>query len=294
MKVEVSQLPEPLKNFKVRVEEMLLELEKLRGTVVFPLLYSWNRLIAKPDVDVIYDRLLEIGPQQRLDVLLFSRGGDPDQAYVIGSMLQEFAKEKLTIIVPRFAKSAATLIACAGDEVIMGPASELGPIDLIVERVVDGRRWEMPVVSIMELLRMIRDGVFGDLALKVVELIDRHLPLVELGDYGRLAEYTESLAKKLLARRMFRDNPSLAESVAKELCTGHKYHGAAIVSQDLMGKMKISHINEKAWKLIWDIHKLWISNVIEYENSFPPEASSEPIELKIGKGIAFCTKLVEK
>lgn len=293
MLTHVCELPESLRNFKAETEKLLPELEKLRNATVFPLLYSWNRLISKPDVDVIYDCLLEMGPQQKLDVIVFSRGGDPDQAYVIGSMLQDFAKEKLTIIVPRFAKSAATLIACAGDEVVMGPASELGPIDLIIESI-DERRWEISVVSIMELVRMIKDGVFGDLALKVMELIDKHLPLVEFGDYGRLTEHTESLAEKLLARRMCRDNPNLAKSIAEELCRGYKSHAAAVVSQDLRDKMRISRIDEEeTWKLFWNIHKLWINNVIGYENSFPSEAKFEPIEFRVGKGIVFCTKLIE-
>jgi ClpP class serine protease len=128
-------LPEPLQNFKEEAERILSKFERLRGNAVSaraPLLYSWNRLIAKPDVDNVYDCLLQMGPQPKLDVIIFSRGGDPDQAYVIGNLLQSFTSEKLTIIVPRFAKSATTLIVCAGDEVAMGPASELGPIDLII------------------------------------------------------------------------------------------------------------------------------------------------------------------
>jgi len=294
MLIQVNMLPEPLRDFKVEAEKSLSELEKLRGTTVFPLLYSWNRLISKPDVDDIYDCLLEIGPQPKLDVILFARGGDPDQAYVIGNILQDFAREKLTIIVPRFAKSAATLIACAGDEIIMGSASELGPIDLIVERTIDEKRWEISAVSVMELLKMIKDGTFGDLALKVIELIDKHLPLVELGDYGRLTEHTEFLAKRLLARRMCKDNPNLAENIARELCREYRSHGAAIVSQDLKDKMKISNIeDQEAWRLIWNFHKLWISKVIGYENNFPAGAVFEPIEFRVGKGIAFCTKLIE-
>ena len=51
----------------------------------------------------------------------------------MGSMLQDFAEEKLTVIVPRFAKSAATLMACAGDEIGMGPASEHGSADMITD-----------------------------------------------------------------------------------------------------------------------------------------------------------------
>ncbi len=290
----MSTLPKQLKDFKDSAEKLLSELEKIRGTTVIPLLYSWNRLIAKPDVDEIYECLLQIGPQPKLDVIIFSRGGDPDQAYVIGNVLQHFAKEKLTIIIPRFAKSAATLIACAGDEVAMGPASELGPIDLLIERIINEKRYAISVVSVMELVKMIREGKFGEMALKVIELIDKHLPIVEFGDYGRLTEHSIDLAKKLLSRRMYKENPEQAETVARELCEKYKSHGAAILSSDLQGKLKIVNIGNDAWKIVWNIHKLWIDNVIEYENSFPPESNFEPVNFKLGKGIVFCTKLVEE
>jgi len=231
--MEANTLPEQLQSFKEKAEELLRELEERRGTTVLPLFYSWRRLIAKPDVDEVYECLLEIGPQPKLDVVVFSRGGDPDQAYVIGNVLQHFAKEKLTVIIPRFAKSAATLIACAADEVAMGPASELGPIDLIIERVINGKRYAISVVSLMELVKMIKDGKFGHMALKVVELIDRHLPLIEFGDYGRLTEHSIDLAKRLLSRRMFKEKLEQAERVARELCEGYMSHEAPITSLDL-------------------------------------------------------------
>ena len=289
----IDMLPRPLQKFKDGAEKILSELERLRGNLVFPLLYSWNRLIAKPDVDKIYDCLLQMGPQPKLDVIIFSRGGDPDQAYVIGNLLQSFASEKLTAIVPRFAKSAATLIVCAADEVAMGPASELGPIDLIIERVIDGERYDISVISIMELMSMIKSGWFGDMALKVVELIDKRLPLLELGDYGRLTEHTKQLAEKLLARRMWKENVEHAKRVAEELCKTYKAHGAAIVSSDLEGKLKMAELGEEVWKLLWDLHKLWIDNVIEYENSFPERAKYEPVDFKLGKGLVFCAQLVK-
>jgi hypothetical protein len=287
-------LPEPLQKFKEEAEKILSEFEKLRGNAVFPLLYSWNRLIAKPDVDEVYECLLQIGSQPKLDVIIFSRGGDPDQAYVIGNLLQHFISEKLTIIVPRFAKSAATLIVCAGDEVAMGPASELGPIDLIIEKVINGKRYHISVISIMELTNMIKSGCFGDMALKVMELVDKRLPLLEFGDYGRLTEHITHLAEGLLIRRMWKDSPERAKKVAKELCEEYKSHNAAIVSSDLEGKLKTVKLEEQAWKLLWNLHKLWVDNVIEYENSFPEGARYGSINFKLGKGLVFCTQLIEK
>jgi len=288
------EMLKPLKDFKQEAEKLLPKIEKTRGTVVLPLLYSMNRLIAKPDVDEVYDILLEIGEQPRIDVILFSRGGDPDQAYIIGNMLQEFATERLTIVVPRFAKSAATIIACAGDELVMGPASELGPIDLIVEKTIENKRYYISVLSVMELIRMIREGIFGDATPKVLELIDKQLAFTEFGDYGRLMEHTIDLASRLLKRRMFKDNPDMAVKVAEELCKGWKSHNAAIIGPDLEDKLRLispdSEEWREPWKLIWRLHRLWVNTVIEFESIQPPGIPLEALNIRVGKGIVFCVK----
>jgi len=65
-----------------------------------------------------------------LCLILHTLGGDPDVAYNIGVRLQNLAGEKrLLVIIPRMAKSAGTLLACAGDVIYMTPIAELGPVD---------------------------------------------------------------------------------------------------------------------------------------------------------------------
>ncbi|RJQ52077.1 MAG: hypothetical protein C4521_11060 [Actinobacteria bacterium] len=63
-----------------------------------------------------------------LDLLLQSSGGDIDKAEKIVYMCRNRSKS-LRVIVAESAKSAATLIALGADEIVMGDASELGPID---------------------------------------------------------------------------------------------------------------------------------------------------------------------
>ena len=64
----------------------------------------------------------------RLDLILHSPGGSPEATEAIVSYLrQQFSK--IRVIVPQLAMSAATMIACAADEIILGKHSFLGPID---------------------------------------------------------------------------------------------------------------------------------------------------------------------
>lgn len=286
MRNEQGELPQHIRQFVSEAEKLLPKLEEKRDAAVVPLLFSTRRLISKPSVDELYEALSSIGEQPKVDVILFSYGGDPDQAYIIGSMLQDFTKEQLTVIVPRLAKSAATLIACAGDEVGMGPASELGPVDLTIE--IKGKY--ISVMSITELVEMIKRGSFGDLGTKVLEKV----PILELGYYSRLSRHTPKLLEKLLSRRMFKDEPLRAKAIAEELCQAYESHSAAIVLTDVKDKLKLANISPDAWSLIWKLHRLWINTIIDYEDRLPDNARLEEVNIKVGKGVVFCTKLIEE
>lgn len=63
-----------------------------------------------------------------LDVLIHSPGGSPEVAEAIISLLRS-KFNGLRFIVPHMAKSAATMMCCAADEILMDNRSELGPID---------------------------------------------------------------------------------------------------------------------------------------------------------------------
>lgn len=63
-----------------------------------------------------------------LHVLLRSPGGDGEQALRAIRVLQSRSKN-LVFVIPDMAKSAATLLVLGADEIRLGPASDLGPID---------------------------------------------------------------------------------------------------------------------------------------------------------------------
>lgn len=62
-------------------------------------------------------------------LLIESSGGDAHYAYRIARLLQRRTKE-LTMIVPQYAKSAATLLALAGRHLALSRDAELGPLDV--------------------------------------------------------------------------------------------------------------------------------------------------------------------
>lgn len=63
-----------------------------------------------------------------IDLWLESPGGDAHPAFKLALMLRH-AAATVRVVVPDYAKSAATLLALAGDEIYMAPGAELGPLD---------------------------------------------------------------------------------------------------------------------------------------------------------------------
>ena len=63
-----------------------------------------------------------------LDLILHSPGGSPETAEAIVSYLRTRFSH-IRVIVPQLAMSAATMIACAADEIVLGKHSFLGPTD---------------------------------------------------------------------------------------------------------------------------------------------------------------------
>ena len=84
-------------------------------------------------VDKTYDRLqAQFGHDNStgsLVVILDSSGGDIDAAYNLAQLFRRYAPKYLEFVIPRWAKSAATLLACSGDLISMTPVAELGPLD---------------------------------------------------------------------------------------------------------------------------------------------------------------------
>ena len=83
--------------------------------------------IADDDVQGLMEAMDELDGDS-LDLIVHSPGGSPETAEaIVGYVRSRFAR--LRVIVPHLAMSAATMIACAADEIVLGDHSSLGPID---------------------------------------------------------------------------------------------------------------------------------------------------------------------
>jgi ATP-dependent protease ClpP protease subunit len=214
------------------------------------------------DASMLSDLLALHGKVDRIDLVLDSPGGLIDAAYKIVCLLREYAKV-LSVIIPNRAKSAATLIALGADELLMGPPSEIGPIDpmIPVSHPERGTIW-IPAQSIRDALKLFDSEIAEDinrsaLFMPIMSKID---PWV-LGAYERAIKSSEQYAAELLGAYMLKNNQDLAKEIAKNLATGYYSHGYAIdrrITKDKL-QLNVTFIDEdqELWSYVWRLFKLY-------------------------------------
>ncbi|MFB3788492.1 MAG: hypothetical protein ACE15F_19205 [bacterium] len=184
------------------------------------LLYDPTILI-KSDADDIYKAVTFFTEKKPILMILHSRGGDTGSAYLIGKLCREYCNGTFIISVPRAAKSAATLLCCAADEIHMGSLSELGPIDPQINN--------MPALGLKNSIEHIAQLVkqTPESAEMFAKYLNYSLKPIDLGYYERVAESATQYAEKLLDTH--KENLTRkAADLAYELVYTYKDHGFII------------------------------------------------------------------
>lgn len=111
-------------------QRLIREIQKGAARHVICYIGGKRTKIDRDDILGFRDLLCRIEPGRDVDLVLHSGGGDVDAAEKLISMVRNTVKDGvLRVIVPHYAKSAATLMALGADSIVMSDTSELGPID---------------------------------------------------------------------------------------------------------------------------------------------------------------------
>jgi hypothetical protein len=79
-------------------------------------------------INLFEDLVYDADPAQDMHLMLSTPGGDGETAVRLVRSAQKRCRE-LTVIVPDQAKSAGTILALGAHHILLGPTSDLGPID---------------------------------------------------------------------------------------------------------------------------------------------------------------------
>lgn len=122
------QTPPQAPHEKQQLDQLLNRLEQLRGNRA---LVYWTTELARlsPAAEVpLYEVLSEMGHQDTIDLVLYTRGGDTEAPHRLVSLIREYC-DTLNVLIPYRCHSAGTLVAMGADEIVMTPLGALSPID---------------------------------------------------------------------------------------------------------------------------------------------------------------------
>lgn len=222
--------------------------------------------LSSDDVPALVNMLLKIGDVDTLNLILQSPGGD-------GTIVERFVSlcrmqcRKFRVIIPHQAKSAATLISLGADDIIMGPPSELGPIDAQVLVVSGGIRRYVSAQSFIDA----RNGLllqYKDLKAKNEDITPTLQMLASLdlpftAHCESLMAFGQDVARKLLSEHLMkqkRDKKRKINKIVRELSSVKRFkvHGRQIdgieAKREFGLNVKLLGLNDKHWKIIWEYY----------------------------------------
>jgi len=244
-------------------QDAIKEIEAITGRrlIVYEAnLWSSKSNLSEEDVQPFGDLLCRIERGSDVDLMLQSPGGDIDAAEKIVYMCREVASG-FRVIVAEYAKSAATLVALASDEVVMGIASELGPVDAQLQGPgPGGASFQTSAQSFIDEFERIKKEVD-----KTGNLSPAYFPLLEGLNLGfirmcrNLMKRSQKFAEKWLKKSMLKGQDKAAAKLASELCNVKKWltHGVVIDAAEASSlgiKVRKLPQDDPLWQRIWYLH----------------------------------------
>lgn len=126
----ITTLTNEINQHEQKRQELLREIGGLVGhtAVAFFTSFRYPVMIEEVDADMIEEILQVTDLRKGLCLVLGSPGGDALAAERIVRICREYSRDRFEVIVPRRAKSAATMITFGANKIYMTPTASLGPI----------------------------------------------------------------------------------------------------------------------------------------------------------------------
>lgn len=219
-------------------DDLIKKIQEVRNSKVIAYITGDRQplgsIIAEDAVRPLYEHLLSVGNNEKVDLILYSRGGDVSVPWRIVSMFREFCDE-FSILAPYKAHSAATLISLGADKIIMGKKAELSPIDPTLRKMtageITGPPQEISVEDVNSYISFVKEraNINDQSALaQMVSILANNLAPLTLGNVNRQNSHIRLVARKLLTSRKEKLDEAKINSIIETLTEKIYSHGHAI------------------------------------------------------------------
>jgi len=237
--------------------------------------------IGEDVIPILYRHLELIGYQNKIDLFLYTRGGDMVVPIRIVKLIRNYCKS-LSILVPYRCHSAGTLICLGADEIVMTKLAELTPVDPTSQTHPFNPKMPNPANPLQQITLPISvEDVRSYLAFakeeldaqdqQIVELYSKmtnqsypnitHLHPLALGNVYRVQKMIKIITRRLLEMhfKITESNQDLTinkiiKEITEDICV-HNYPIYADEAKKL--GLKISKPKDNQEKLIWELFELY-------------------------------------
>ena len=232
---QLAQIGAPISPFDIVRRKYLQQLSAKTGRPTILYAAAWTtRLVADVSPELIQitnedtHALMETVhglPGSSLDLIIHSPGGSPAAAEAIVTYLRTRYRD-VRVIVPHMAMSAATMLACSANRIVMGKHSFLGPIDpQMIMQTATGIR-AVPAQAIIAQFEKAREECNDPAKLRAwLPMLNQYGPDL-LVTCKNVSELSQALVRTWLKEYMF-DGHADGEAKATEIASwlaGHDNH----------------------------------------------------------------------
>jgi hypothetical protein len=259
----------------MNTKDLIKKIEAKRGSKVITYVTSdrqgpVNARVAMDIIPIISNQLRRIGKTEKIDLILYSAGGDTMVPWRLVSMIREYCG-KFSVIIPYKAHSAATMISLGADEIVMSDMSELSPIDPSTANVFNPidpqnpqNRIPISVEEVMSYFDLAKNkfGIKSDEELtkifnKFVESTPSIHPLA-LGNVNRTHNLIKILAKRLLKSHkesMKEDEIEKVIEFLTEKLYSHQYYIGRKEAKEDLGIKSVFSADKELSDLMTEIYE---------------------------------------
>lgn len=253
----------------------------------------------------------------KLTVLLDSPGGRIESAYRMLLALRE-GVDDIEVLVPGWAKSAATFFCLGADSIHMGRHGELGPLDTQIVDLSSGKTTQVSALETFKTLEGLLDYSIGSLStivqflrdapMDIPHALDNARPLFaaiasplyrqidphELGAMGRYLSISEDYAERVMRRWAYSDRSHADRyEMAQRLIWSYPDHGFVIdlVEAQEIG-LKAERLDSKSDKICETIVAM-SENSVKFQQHAPTEDIANNSKAEKNNGIPVSESATE-
>ena len=222
-------------------------------------------VILSDSIPYLEELLHDADPSEDMHMILDSPGGDGETAVRMVRSAQARCRE-LTVIVPDQAKSAATILAMGAHWILMGPTSDLGPVD---PQLPIGSGNQRTLVSAKDIIAAV---TAAELAVaKKPSTFPVHVSLLsglsalQVQQARSALDRTGDLVAEALRshpQRTEREVRNLKRKLQKPLLDLPKDHGAIFGATDAQKAglpVNIADPDSDQWKMVWRLYAKYLA-----------------------------------